>query len=105
MLRPLHRVLFGSLVALCATAPTVVVVTPPARAAQVGPAIAAVRTGTVVAGGTPDVRSAPSASASVVGTVRDHARIRISCSVSGDAVRGTLRTTRQWNRLTSGRYV
>jgi flagellar protein FlgJ len=105
MLGPLHRVLFGTAVALCATAPTVVVVTPAAHAARVGPTIAAVRTGTVVAGGTLNVRSAPSTSAAVVGTVRDHARIQISCSVSGDVVTGTLRTTRQWDRLTSGRYV
>jgi flagellar protein FlgJ len=105
MLRPLHRVLYGTLVALCATAPTVVAVTPAAHAAQVGPSAAAARTGVVSVDGTLNVRSAPTTAAAAVGTVRDKARLRISCAVPGDLVRGTLRATRQWDRLASGRYV
>jgi uncharacterized protein YraI len=51
------------------------------------------------------VRSAPSWSASVVGTLKDGQKVSVDCAVTGQKVSGKVRTTRQWDRLTNGRYV
>ncbi|GAA4971452.1 sporangiospore maturation cell wall hydrolase GsmA [Actinoplanes utahensis] len=51
------------------------------------------------------VRSAPSLAAGVVGTLRDGQKVSIDCSVKGEQVRGKVRTSAQWDRLTNGRYV
>ncbi|GIE31581.1 hypothetical protein Ait01nite_046260 [Actinoplanes italicus] len=51
------------------------------------------------------VRSGPSWTASVVGTLRDGQRITVDCAVTGQKVRGKVRTTAQWDRLAGGRYV
>jgi uncharacterized protein YraI len=51
------------------------------------------------------VRSAPSWSASVVGTLKDGRKVSVDCAVTGQKVSGKVRTTTQWDRLTDGRYV
>jgi uncharacterized protein YraI len=50
-------------------------------------------------------RSGPSLAAKVVGTLRDGARVTAVCSVTGQSVRGSVRTTNQWERLSDGSYV
>ena len=60
---------------------------------------------TVSAASTLKVRSAPSLSARIAGTVRDKQRITIQCVVVGTSVRGTVRTTNFWDRLATGRYI
>jgi Mannosyl-glycoprotein endo-beta-N-acetylglucosaminidase len=51
------------------------------------------------------VRSAPSLAARVVGSVANRQRITIQCAVTGTSVRGTVRTTTAWDRLSTGRYI
>jgi uncharacterized protein YraI len=51
------------------------------------------------------VRSAPSLTAKVVGTLRDGRKVAVDCSVKGQTVRGKVRTSAQWDRLADGRYV
>ncbi|WP_250002636.1 sporangiospore maturation cell wall hydrolase GsmA [Actinoplanes sp. M2I2] len=51
------------------------------------------------------VRSAPSLAAQVVGSLRDNQRITAVCAVTGQSVRGSVRTTTQWDKLSTGGYV
>ena len=48
---------------------------------------------TVDVNSTLKVRSAPSLTAKVVGTLRDGQKIAVSCSVNGQSIRGKVRTT------------
>ncbi|MEV4348488.1 sporangiospore maturation cell wall hydrolase GsmA [Actinoplanes sp. NPDC049596] len=68
-------------------------------------AYAAGVTATVDVRGTLKVRSAPSLASKVVGSLRDNQKISVACSVAGQSVRGSVRTTTQWDRLTTGGYV
>jgi flagellar protein FlgJ len=99
MPRPFHRALYGLLVAVCAAGPTIVTAAPAAAAG-------AARTGTVrVTSGTLTVRSGPATSAAAVGALRNGVRVRIACAVTGQKIKGTVRTSARWDRLTNGRYV
>ena len=60
---------------------------------------------TVQVGSTLKVRSAPSLSARIVGSVRNKQRITVQCVVAGSSVRGSVRTTNLWDRLSSGHYI
>jgi hypothetical protein len=60
---------------------------------------------TVQVGSTLKIRSAPSLSARVVGTVHNQQRVTVRCSVIGTTVRGRVRTTNIWDRLSAGRYI
>jgi hypothetical protein len=51
------------------------------------------------------IRSAPSLAAKSVGTLRNGQKIAVDCSVTGTRVRSPLRTTSQWDRLGTGRFV
>ena len=51
------------------------------------------------------VRSAPTLAAAAVGSLRDGQRVTVVCSVTGQSVRGSVRTTTQWDRLSTGGYV
>ncbi|GAA4586803.1 flagellar protein FlgJ [Actinoplanes octamycinicus] len=51
------------------------------------------------------VRAQPSLAAAIKGTLHDGQRIAVACQVTGQSVRGKLRTTAVWDRLTSGYYV
>lgn len=68
-------------------------------------AYAAGVTATVDVRSTLKVRSAPSLAAKVVGSLRDNQRVTATCSVTGQKVRGSVRTTTQWDRLSNGKYV
>ncbi|SNY73723.1 sporangiospore maturation cell wall hydrolase GsmA [Paractinoplanes atraurantiacus] len=62
-------------------------------------------TATVDVRSTLKVRSAPSLAAKVVGSLRDNQKVSVACSVTGQSVRGSVRTTTQWDRLNTGGYV
>jgi len=49
-----------------------------------------------------NVRSGPASSAAKTGTVANQARVSLACAVNGETVRGTVRSTAQWDKLTSG---
>lgn len=51
------------------------------------------------------VRSAPSQSSPAVGRLRNGAKVSIACKVTGQYIKGRVRKTSQWDRLTNGRYV
>ncbi|ROP34201.1 sporangiospore maturation cell wall hydrolase GsmA [Couchioplanes caeruleus] len=51
------------------------------------------------------VRSAPSLAARAVGSLRNGAKVTVSCVVTGQNVRGTVRTTTAWDRLSTGGYI
>jgi flagellar protein FlgJ len=74
------------------------VVAPAAAQAAAVPATVEVRS-------TLKVRSAPSLAAKVVGTLRNKQRVTVVCGVTGQQVRGSVRTTSLWVRLSTGGYV
>jgi flagellum-specific peptidoglycan hydrolase FlgJ len=51
------------------------------------------------------VRSAPSLAAGVVGSLRGGQKVTALCAVTGQSVRGSVRTTTQWDKLSSGGYI
>jgi flagellar protein FlgJ len=51
------------------------------------------------------VRSAPTTSSALVGRLPNRTRVTITCKVSGQYVNGSQRSTSQWDRLNTGRYV
>jgi flagellar protein FlgJ len=70
-----------------------------------GAAEAAGVSATIHVGSTLKVRSGPSLTAKVVGTVRNKQKVTVACYVPGQKVKGSLRTTTSWDRLGAGRYV
>jgi flagellar protein FlgJ len=70
-----------------------------------GAADAAGVAATVQVGSTLKIRSAPSLSARIAGSVRNKQRITIQCVLPGTTVRGSVRTTNLWDRLSSGHYI
>ncbi len=63
-------------------------------------------TGTVHSGGVSlNIRSTPSVSGSVVGSLADGQVFTIQCQTNGDSVTGTYGTTTLWDRLAPGQYV
>src|SRR5690348_2943327 len=61
--------------------------------------------GTVSTGGTLKVRAAATTSSAAVGTVKNRARVTIICQVQGQWIKGRVRGTDLWDRLSDGRYV
>ncbi len=96
MARPVRRLLLGPLLALCASAAVLAVDAGVANAATAA-------TGKVR--GTVKLRLAPALSAAPAGTLRNRAKVAVECRVTGQYVRGPVRGTSQWDRLTNGRYV
>lgn len=81
---------------------------PQAAAVKAKPAVAkaTTRVGTVRStDGKVNIRTAPSTSAAVKRTVLNGAKVTAVCGVVGTQVKGTVRTTTQWNRLTDGSYI
>ncbi|WP_304523804.1 sporangiospore maturation cell wall hydrolase GsmA [Actinoplanes sp. DH11] len=74
-------------------------------AGMAAPAYAAGVTATIDVNGELKVRAAPSTAAKAVGTVKDNRKVSIACAVNGTSVRGKVRTTKVWDRLTNGTYV
>ncbi|MFI5495676.1 sporangiospore maturation cell wall hydrolase GsmA [Actinoplanes sp. NPDC051859] len=96
MLRTARRLLTGPL--LVAALGAGVVVAPEAAAA-------AGVSATIKVSGSLQVRSAPSLASKAVGTLRNGAKVTVSCAVAGQTVRGSVRKTNLWDRLSNGRYV
>ena len=70
-----------------------------------GSAEAAGVSATIKVGSTLKVRSGPSLSAKIVGTVRNKQKVTVACYVTGQKVKGSLRTSTSWDRLSTGHYV
>lgn len=70
-----------------------------------GAAEAAGVSATIHVGSTLKIRSGPSLKSKIVGSVRDKQKVTLACFVPGQKVKGSLRTSTSWDRLTSGRYV
>src|SRR5919199_115787 len=73
-----------------------------------GPAATAASSvaGTVSVGsGGVAVRAGASTGAAKVGVLRNRAKVGIACQVAGDYVKGKVRKTNLWDRLTNGQYV
>ncbi|MEV6597443.1 sporangiospore maturation cell wall hydrolase GsmA [Actinoplanes sp. NPDC051346] len=51
------------------------------------------------------VRSAPSLAAKAVGSLRNGAKVTVTCAVTGQSIRGSVRKTTLWDRLSSGGYI
>jgi len=73
------------------------------------PAVAAGKVagfGTARTAGTPlNLRMTPSATGRLAGTVPNGGRLAIVCQVRGATIRGTVRTTNLWDRLSNNRWV
>ncbi len=95
MFRTARRLLLGPLVAVCASG-AVLVVTAGAASADT---VSATVTGSTV------YRTAASEWSESAGEARDNARVSIACKVNGQYMRGTVRKTTQWDRLTNGKYL
>jgi flagellar protein FlgJ len=64
------------------------------------------RTGTVRStDGKVNLRTAPTTFAAIKGSLASGQRVNLVCGVVGESVEGTVRTTTQWNRTTTGLYV
>ncbi len=92
-----RRLLAGPLLALAAAGAGLVVAPVAAQAAGVS-ATVEVRT-------TLKLRSGPSLASKVVGSLRNKQKVTAVCSVAGQSVRGSVRTTNLWDRLSTGGYV
>ncbi|GID92644.1 sporangiospore maturation cell wall hydrolase GsmA [Amorphoplanes digitatis] len=57
------------------------------------------------ASGAVTLRAAASAKAATAGKLASGAKVDLVCSVTGDMVKGTVRSTAQWDRTRSGGYV
>jgi murein DD-endopeptidase MepM/ murein hydrolase activator NlpD len=51
------------------------------------------------------IRALASSDAAQVGTLTNKAKVNIVCQVTGGPVKGRVRTTDKWDRLTNGQYV
>ncbi|WP_067501616.1 sporangiospore maturation cell wall hydrolase GsmA [Actinoplanes sp. TFC3] len=60
---------------------------------------------TIKVSGTLKVRSQASLQGAAVATLRNGQQITVACQVTGQKVRGSVRTTTAWDRLSTGRYV
>ncbi|HEV7899989.1 MAG TPA: hypothetical protein VGP31_19315, partial [Planosporangium sp.] len=56
-------------------------------------------------GGPLSIRSGPSSRSDRTGTIPNWNGVDLSCQVNGETVRGTVRTTAQWDKLTRGGYI
>jgi murein DD-endopeptidase MepM/ murein hydrolase activator NlpD len=72
-----------------------------------GAGVAQAATGaTVRTGGIPlHVRTAPSLSGTILGTLPNGSALTIACQQSGQNIAGLVRTTTAWDKLADGRYV
>ncbi|HEX5200000.1 sporangiospore maturation cell wall hydrolase GsmA [Paractinoplanes rhizophilus] len=70
-----------------------------------GAAEAAGVTATVKVRTTLKTRSGPSLTAKTTGSLRNGQKVTATCRVNGPSVRGSQRTTKQWDRLSNGSYV
>jgi flagellar protein FlgJ len=97
MLSSTRRLILTPLLAVCATGAVL--------GSNLGVAEAATTSATIRVSGSLKIRSAPSSTSAPVATLRNRAKVAIACQVNGQYVRGSVRKTAQWDRLTNGRYV
>jgi flagellar protein FlgJ len=88
--------LIGPVLAICASGAVLVLD---------GGIASAATSATVKVRGTLTVRAAATTTSAAVGTLRNKARVSIGCKVAGQYVKGTVRKTAQWDRLSDGRYI
>jgi flagellar protein FlgJ len=62
-------------------------------------------TTTVAVSGPLNIRTDASTRSAVAGQMKNGATVTLVCKVAGENVRGKLRTTNQWDRMSNGRYV
>ncbi len=91
-----RRLLLGPLLALCVSGAALVVEPVAAQAAT---------TATVKVSGTLAARAAATSASAQYGRLKNKAKISIACKVNGQYVKGRVRKTAQWDRLTNGWYV
>jgi uncharacterized protein YraI len=96
MLHTTRRLLLGPLLAAAIGAGLVI---------APGAANAAGVAATVEVGSSLKVRATPSLAAKVMGSLHDNQKVTVQCTVTGTAVRGSVRTTNVWDRLATGRYI
>jgi Mannosyl-glycoprotein endo-beta-N-acetylglucosaminidase len=97
MFRVARRILVAPLLVLCASG---AVVTLDAGVAQ------AATTATVkVSGGTLKIRSGPATSWTIIGSLKNKAKVTIACQVAGQWIKGSVRSTTQWDQLSGGGYI
>jgi hypothetical protein len=83
--------------------PRCAVATP--QAAKTAPALA-YKIGTIRStDGSVNLRSAPSTTGRVTGTLPANSLVRLACMVAGEFVAGTVRSTNQWDRTTGGVFL
>jgi uncharacterized protein YraI len=70
-----------------------------------GAAEAAGVTATVKVGNALKTRSGPSLAARITGSVRNGQKVTAICRVTGQSVRGSVRTSNQWDRLSNNSYI
>lgn len=97
MSHAIRRWMLGPLLAMSATAVFVGGSVTAAEASSV--------TTTVSASGSLNLRTAATTRSGVAGQLRNGARVTLVCKVAGEKVRGRLRTSNQWDRMSNGRYV
>ncbi|MGC9665581.1 sporangiospore maturation cell wall hydrolase GsmA [Planosporangium sp. 12N6] len=97
----------GTTLPSCTAAPAPAPTTPAPAPTTPAPApVPATYSGTAdTEGGPLNVRSGPSTGASIAGQVANGGTVTMTCAVAGSYVTGTVRSTSQWNQLTSGNYV
>jgi uncharacterized protein YraI len=66
---------------------------------------AAVSATVQVSAGSLNVRTGPSTKTPLAGTLPNKAAVSITCAVTGEYIRGNVRSTAAWDRLASGRYI
>jgi flagellar protein FlgJ len=66
---------------------------------------AATVTATVRVGSTLMVRTTPSLSGKIVGSMRNNQEVSVQCVSAGTTVRGSVRTSNLWARLGAGRFI
>jgi flagellar protein FlgJ len=96
MLRTPRRLLLGPLLALAASG-AVLVVNPAAASAAT--------TATIKVSGALAARAAATSASAQYGRFKNKAKVSIACKVNGQYIKGSVRKTTQWDRLTNGWYV
>ena len=96
MLRTPRRLLLGPLLALAASG-AVLVVNPAAASAAT--------TATIKVSGALAARADATSASAQYGRFKNKAKVSIACKVNGQYIKGSVRKTTQWDRLTNGWYV
>jgi hypothetical protein len=97
MFHKARRLLIGPLLAVCASGAVLAI--------DVGAAGAGGVSATVKTRGALTLRAGATTASAWMGTVNNKAKVSVACKVNGQYVKGTVRKTTQWDRLTNGMFV